>query len=233
MSRAKYFIFSIIFLWTLSAHAQPWKSYLLNKEGVELLQKESFTKSIQSFLEALESDPLNPALHLNLGIAFMAQGEPQKAAKSFHSAYSMSANPEVRFVALFNRAFALAEAKEVAEALDTYQEALEFDPENLEVKTNIELLTSNQKQDGEGEGENDPNQDQGGGQGGDQEQKDQPEDQSDQEEKQKPQPREFKSQELSPSDVKKILEELKSQEQGIRAKEYEKGAKERPSGMDW
>ena len=45
--------------------------------------------------------------------------------------------------------------------------------------------------------------------------------------------REFKSPRLSKDDVRKILEELKNQEQKIRAKEYEEGRKERPYGKDW
>ncbi len=232
MSLLRGLVFSILVSHSFITLAEPWKSYLLNKEGIAQLQEESFDKSVNSFLKALETDPLNPALHLNLGLSLMAQGEPQKAAKAFQNAFSMSADPQLRFIALFNQAYALGEAKDIEKALDTYQQALEFDPESLEVKTNIELLTQNQSQDGQG-GEGDQNQEQSSGEGNDEEKKDPSQGQNNEEQKPKPQPKEFKSKELSASDVKKILEELKSQEQGIRAKEYEKGAKERPSGMDW
>ena len=49
----------------------------------------------------------------------------------------------------------------------------------------------------------------------------------------KPQPKKFKSEELSEGDVKKILQELKQQEQKIRAEFNRKEVKEQPRDKDW
>jgi len=50
---------------------------------------------------------------------------------------------------------------------------------------------------------------------------------------QKPQPKPFQSPDLSPGDVKKILEELDRQEQRVRAEYNKKQVKERPRDKDW
>jgi|GEM_PF-2340238 len=49
----------------------------------------------------------------------------------------------------------------------------------------------------------------------------------------KPQPQEFKSQELAPSDVNKILEEIRQQEQKIRSDFQRKETKEKPREKSW
>ncbi|RYZ86954.1 MAG: hypothetical protein EOP06_13550 [Proteobacteria bacterium] len=49
----------------------------------------------------------------------------------------------------------------------------------------------------------------------------------------KPQPKKFDSKELNEGDVKKILQELKQQEQKIRAEFNRKEAKEQPRDKDW
>lgn len=234
-----------VFLWIISGHvveASTWSSYHLNEEALENFKEKAYGQSLQNLIQALESEPMNPKIHLNLGMTLLAMEEPERAAKAFSSAASLTSNPKERFIALFNEAYSYGESKRIDKALETYQKALEIDPDSIEVKTNIELLLSGQQNNqGQGEGKNDPNNKEGQSQGdssegeGDQEKKENNQGQG-QQQQQQPQaqkPREFKSKELTASDVKKILEELKSQEQGIRAKEYEKGPKERPSGKDW
>lgn len=223
----------IIFCFCSLAQASTWNSYLLNEKAVESLKAEENGEGLQSLVQALSEDPLNSKLHMNLGLVLMALDEPEQAAKSFSVAGKIEKNKEMLFVAHFNAGVAFAAAKQVEKALQSYQKALEINPTSVEVKTNIELLLqSQQNQDQSGGGEGEPKKDQ--------DQKDKGEGQGDQDQpppQEQPQkqkkPKEFKSEELTASDVKKILEELKSQEQGIRAKEYEKGPKERPSGKDW
>jgi Ca-activated chloride channel family protein len=83
--------------------------------------------------------------------------------------------------------------------------------------------------------------DQGQGQNEKDKEKD-PKDQQGQKEKEqpkeygknpKPQPKKFDSKDLSEGDVKKILQELKQQEQKIRAEFNRKDAKEQPRDKDW
>jgi hypothetical protein len=83
----------------------------------------------------------------------------------------------------------------------------------------------------------------GGGGGGDQKDKNQQPQQGGQNQNQNPdpnqqdqpekKPKSFQSPDLSQDDVKRILDEIKNQEQNIRAQDYEKGAREMPRAKDW
>lgn len=225
-------LYLFAFLFCFESNASTWNSYLLNKKAVESLKAEESGESLQNLVQALSEDPLNPKLHMNLGLVLIALEESEQAAKSFVAAGQLGKSDELLFAAHFNAGFAFAAAKQVEKALQSYQKALEINPTSIEVKTNIELLLQSQQNQDQSDsgGEGEPKEDQkdeGEGQG-DQNQPPPPP-----QEKPQKKPKEFKSEELTASDVKKILEELKSQEQGIRAKEYEKGPKERPSGKDW
>jgi len=145
-------------------------------------------------------------------------------------------HPEHRFSVLFNLAGVLGKQQKIGEALEAYQECLGMAPESKEVKTNIELLwqgggggggqDKKDDKDKDGKDKKDPKD---GEQKDKQEQPDKPEDKKDQ----KKQPKPFESQELTPQDVKKILDEIKNQEQTIRAQEYERKGKEQGNSKDW
>lgn len=241
MSLKSLFIFLLLF--SATVQASNWKSYFLNRQALQELKNENYGSSLRHILAALEVDPLNPKIHLNLGLSLIALEEPLKAAQAFMASAELADNPQDKFVALFNAGYSFGEAKNIESALSAYQQALTLDPHSIEVKTNIELLLNQQSQQGQG-GESEGSPDQKPSEGGanqkqgdkQDEKKDKNQGENSQEPKQpqsKPKSQDFKSKELTASDVKKILEELKSQEQGIRAKEYEKGLKERPTGKDW
>lgn len=224
-----------IFLVVAPAHGTTVESFLRNREGVQKFKAKSYFPAYQSFLKALQEDPLSPEVQLNLGITFEVNEEWDKAIAAYRGALELlPERSSRRFEALFNLAGVYARQRKIPEALHFYQQALDLNPESIEVKNNIELLW------------------QGGGGGGgkDQEPKDQkdkgdpkdqkPQDGKDQKEPQKPEqqeqkqkPRPFKSEELTPEDVKKIIDEIKNQEQSIRAQEYERSGKEAPRGKDW
>jgi tetratricopeptide (TPR) repeat protein len=217
------------------ASAETVRGYFLNREGVRKFADKAYYPAYQSFLKALEDDPLNPELHLNLARTFEVNEEFEKAERAYKSALKIiPENTALRFEALFNLAGVLGKQNKIDEALAAYQAALDMVPDSKEVKTNIELLW--QQGGGQGQSQNkdqkdqkDKNQQQQKD-GNDKDQK-QP-DQQDQKE-QKKQPKPFESKELTPQDVKKILDEIKNQEQAIRAQEYEHNAKEAPRGKDW
>ena len=222
-----------------SVLASTVKSYWQTSLGVAKFAQKSYYPAYQEFLKALEEDPLSPELQMNLARTFEVNEEFEKAEKAYKGALKFIPEKDpLRFQALFNLAGALGKQSKIEEALVNYQAALELQPESQEVKTNIELLW--QQGGGGGKGENkDKNKDEKGkdkqqpkdGEGKDKDQKQNP-DQSDQKEPKK-QPKPFQSQELTPQDVKKILDEIKNQEQAIRANEYEHNAKEAPRGKDW
>ena len=164
---------------------------------------------------------------------------------------------EAHFRALFNSGVALTELKRKDEALDAYQAALEIDPTSVETKTNIELITAQGGGEGEGDDKDKDPKDQknkdgkGGGKDQDKDKKKDDKDKKDKDDKgdkkdekkpqqpdkvdnPKPSPHPFKSDDLSQQDVKRILEELKRQEEQIRTRmENDQQSKEAPPGKDW
>jgi Ca-activated chloride channel family protein len=212
---------------TTNVSAMELEAVDLNNEGVAAFIKEEPYTAYTKLLEALKLDPFNAIVRLNLGLSFQANEEPAKAFKEYMTASRYAIDDEQRFYALFNAGNAASADGKIPKALEAYQLALGIKPGDKEVKTNIELLWKGGG--GQGQGENkDKNDQQGKGEG---EQNDQ--NQTGPIQKPKPQPKKFDSQKLTKKDVRKILEELKNQEQKIRAKEYEKGQKEQPKTKDW
>lgn len=226
-------------------HLQSWQ---YNREAIKDLKETKSNEAFSKLLRALEYDPFLSPLHLNLGVTFEVLAQAEKALQAYREAESLalkSKDSELLFIARFNQGQLLGKVKQVDEALAKYQAALEVDPTSVPVKVNIELLIQQQKGGG---GQGDKNKDkqegdqdqknQGQGEG---EQKDQEPKEGDQEkdpqqapqQSQKYKPREFSGKELSEGDVKKILGELKQQEERIRAEYNKKEAKEKPRDKDW
>lgn len=226
----------ILTLFVNQAFASDPYAVYYNDEALSRLKEENHYLSYKALLQALEADPLNPVLQYNLGVVFMANEEFLKAQKQFELSDQLSNAPELDYLSRFAAGIAATQAKNIDKALEFYQSALEIKPDSEDVKKNIELLW----QGGGGEGEDDQENDQQGdqqkqgdqGEKGDQE-KDPKDgkDQGQQPSKNKPQP--FKSKELTPDQVRKILEELKAQEQKIRAEEYGDKGKDAPNEKDW
>jgi Ca-activated chloride channel family protein len=186
--------------------------------------------------------------------------QAEKAVQSYKEAERLAGiekNPQVLFMARFNLGQLYGKAKKYDEALNSYQKALELAPTSKEVKTNIELLIQQQQQGGQGgddkkDQENKDQKDQKDKDKKDQDKKDQDKDKKDQPDKDKDKdkkdkekedkkykenakykPRPFEGKDLSEADVKKILGELKQQEQKIRAEFNRKEQKEQPRDKDW
>lgn len=215
------------------ASASSLQAVLSNRQGIEDLKLKLSYPAYQKFLKALSNDPLNPRLHLNLGLALAAGEEWDKAAQSFASAAELAhSDKELQFDAYFDWALAATKKGDIDQALAAYQKALEVHPDSIEVKTNIELLWQGQ---GKGKGKSkdsksgDKNKDKKDGQGDQNKNKNQ----SQQQQPQHQQPKPFQSKDLSRQEVRKILEEIKNQEQSIRAKEYDRKSKEPGDGKDW
>lgn len=221
-----------------------WQNHVAVKE----FKKGSVTDSQKDFLQALKVDPFIGELHLNLGLTYQALQLGEAATQSYESAEKWGRNPEVIFNSRFNQGVLRGQSKQVDSALNDYQRALEIKPESIETKTNIELLVQGQSGSSEGK-----DQDKKDGQDGKDKKQDQDQDQKgkgdqdqdqDQKKEQNPgqpkqvqqnqpyKPREFKG-ELSEQDVKKILGELKQQEQKIRGQFYRGDSKEKPREKDW
>jgi Ca-activated chloride channel homolog len=214
-----------------------------NDQGIKDYNSEKYQEAFQDFANSLAHDSTNPAYHFNLGDSFYKGGELPKAMAEFEGVeQSPKASPKLKYKAMFNAGNAAVEAKDIARALQYYQRALEYQPDSQEVKTNIELaLKENQK----GGGGEDQQKQKQGGQGDKNDKQQQNQGDKKQEEKRdqtgqpqqptpKPKPQQFKSQALNENDVQRILEELKRQEEEIRARQYkENRGQEHSVEKDW
>lgn len=242
--------------WAFSPNFPHLKSLVLNRQANQQLKAQNYGVAFDNYIKTLEFDPFSAETHLDLGLTYEGQQQMDKAMPSYLNAEKYAKNDEVKFMAYFNQAQLLGKEKKVDEALALYQKALGIDPTSKETKHNIELLIQMQ-QDQKGGGEN--NQDQKDKDKQDQQdkqdqkdnkdkkdkdQKDQQQDPKDGKDKKKeqpkeykqngkPQPRPFKGKELSEGDVKKILGEIKQQEQKIRSEYNRKEVKEQPRDKDW
>ena len=260
MMRWNFLISLIVFAGVGCGPGRPHLRTLeLNREGNAALQGQTFPTATGKYLEALRYDPFAGPLHLNLGLSFEGQQQPDNAGQSYKEAEMLAektADAQLQYMAIFNQAQLLGKQKKVDEAIALYQKALDLVPTSQEAKNNIELLT--QQQAGGGEGKDQENKDDQKKDGKDsKDSKDQkdpkdPKDEKDQKDEKKPddkddkdkekpqepkaspkyKPRPFDGKELSEHDVKKILGELKQQEEKIRA-EYNKSGKEQPRDKDW
>lgn len=237
--------FILIFLISVSSYADSiFDAVDSNKQGVAALKKQNPVEAQAQFSKAIGQAPFMPELQINLALAYDQLGNLDKAKQAYHSAEKLSLTKDAQFVLNFNLAEIEGRDKQIDSALSYYQKALEAHPDSIEAKTNIELLIQqNQQQQKSGKDgkdkddkkDQDKKDDKNQNDKKDQDQKKPGESQKKDEhhQKNKPQPRPFKSEELTPGDVKKILEEMDRQEQRVRAEYNKKQVKEKPRDKDW
>lgn len=226
-------IILLIFFATFSTQASELEGILRNNEGVKRFENKKTVEAYEKFTESLIDLPFDPKVHLNLGDTFLEHKEFDKALQEFETAARLAEkDPNTKFKALFNSGVAATLKKDVDLALNYYQRSLELDPTSKEAKTNIELLIQGGGGGGGGDQDQDQeNQDQKDGEGNQDQQKQDPK--QGRGKKQKPKPKPFNSQDVTEQNVNRILEELKRQEEEIRAKMQREGAKDVPRGKDW
>lgn len=210
-------------------------SQLSEKEQKEQQNVDLEVKALTAqarLVEALSSDSFSLESFMNLGLSFEFLSENEKAIKAYTQALngSKNKNPKIEFYAYYNLGRVFGKTKNIDKALEMYQAALKFAPESKEIKTNIELLIQKNKGKGKGKGKSKDNKQDKSDK--DKQKKDgEPKDKPKQ--PQKPKKKEFKSKNLKKKDMQKIMEEIRKQEQRIRAREFGKQRKEPPRDKDW
>lgn len=214
------------------------------------IKREQPEAALSKYYALLENDGNRAMTHSNIGILLDNIQKPDEAEKSLSYALKLAEgdlDKEAVFAIRYNLGVHFGTLKKIPEALDFYQQALELVPNSKEIKTNIELLIQQQQKDQQkkdqkdqksGDDKNqDKNQNQDQNKQKDNKDKDGNENKNQEQEKQsspKYQPRPFKGDQLSEGDVKKILGELRNQEQKIRANfdKKEKG-RSKKNEKDW
>lgn len=208
-----------------------------NNQAIAALKKKDADKAESKLLSALGADPFNPILHLNLGWLFEKEKKYDMAVREYQSVLRDSAvrpiPDELKFIAHFNAGNALAEKKDIPGALKQYQAALDLNPDSKETKINIELLFKGGG--GQGKGSGQKKQSQKNKKNGN---KKQPNKNQNNNQNQRytnkghPKPK-FNSKDLTREDVRKIMDELKSEEQKVRSRIYDAKTKDTPPAKNW
>ena len=230
-------------------HSKNSKAFVdLNNQGLAELKAKNYYTAVEKFAAALGLNPYSAEVQINFAIALENLGKTEEALRALQSSAKISDNPEVKFISEYNQGVLLSKGEDKDQAISHYQNALDINPESFETKVNIELLTGenggkgkSDKQDKD-QKDNQDKKDKGDGKENEKDQKDPKgkdkgedpkEDQPKKYGKKNPQPKPFKSEELTQGDVNKILNELRQQEQKIRAEFNKKIIKEKPRDKDW
>lgn len=236
------YLYILLFINVFSGCTQlDWPSIsvlLKDRKAAQLAEKENYADALTQYYSVLDEAPQNPEVHSNIGVLLKQKTQIEEALKSLNYALDLAKlknDSKAIFAIQFNLGVYYGSLKKIPEALEHYQAALELNADSIETKTNIELLMQQQQQQQSG-GEGDKN-DQKDQSKSDQDQKkqDQKQNEGKKESSGKYKPRPFKGDQLSESDVKKILGELKNQEQKIRSNfdKKEKKGKTSKNEKDW
>lgn len=230
------------------------KTLYLDYQAGRDIKNEKYEEALQKYYSLLEADGDRASIHSNIGVLLNGIQKPDEALKSLQYALKLaeaSANPEMIFKIHYNLGVYYGALKKVPEALSHYQAALDMITDSPEIKTNIELLMQQQKQDQkqnknqseqkdkkpESDKDKKPDSDKDSDKDKESDPRKNEQEQENKKKQSSPkyQPRPFKGDELSEADVKKILGELKNQEQKIRANfdKKEKKGKEKNNEKDW
>ncbi len=226
----KIFVLIAVMLLSHSVRAGELRGIIKNNQGVNRYDSGKPNDAYGFFTDALGDVPFAPELQYNIGDTFLQLKDLDKAISQFQLSLKLAAGNsprerEIRFRSLFNLGAIYAAQNKTDEALESYQLALDLKPDSVETITNMELLTQQGGQGGKGDKEQkDPKDGEGEGK------KDQPKFSN---KPSKPQAQPFKGKDLSKQDVDRILDELKQQEEQIRAKDQKDGGKDAPPDKDW
>jgi Ca-activated chloride channel homolog len=213
-------------VWSAPSLIDTWK----NNRAIQDMNQKKVLEGFEKLSDLAVRNPEEPLFQFNLGTAFIAVEQKEKSLKMLRDLASSAEvlDPVLFFSVHYNLGVLYSDKDlfDLDKALEHYQMALLVNPTSIEVKTNIELLFQGGGGQGQGDGE---------GEEGDQDQEEgeQPEEPQEFTNKPKKQPNQFDSKDMSKQDVNQILEELKNQEQNIRAKYDRKGKKEADRDKNW
>lgn len=105
--------------------------------------QEANSSGINKFFRLLDIE--DPVLNYNTGVAYTLLGNRRDAQQYFKKA-TQSSDPVLKKNALYNMANIMAEDMDFANAASLYIEALKIDPEDFQVKKNLERMKLSQQQ---------------------------------------------------------------------------------------
>lgn len=133
--------FIAIFVVVLSGWIGGWTRVM--KAGNEAYVHGNYDEAQAAFQRATLEKPDNPVAHYNLGTALYRQGKFREAARTFQaslSKYSEQTEETLnRSSILYNLGNAQFKVGDLTRAIDAYQQALRFDPQDTDTHHNLAL----------------------------------------------------------------------------------------------
>ncbi|HHP7244822.1 MAG TPA: tetratricopeptide repeat protein, partial [Elainellaceae cyanobacterium] len=120
----------------------PPNSDVLKLLGLIAYRRKQFVEAIAWYQQALELDPTDITLQVNLGNAYLRQGKPARAIPCYRQAAHVSGNPMV----YNNLGVALKSENRYAEAIAYYQQALVHHPNYVDTHYNLANALRDQAQ---------------------------------------------------------------------------------------
>lgn len=243
--------FALIFssLFSVAANAElGLRDIYKNNQAVQKMREEDLSLASDILHNLVSSKPNAGIPKLNLAALYASnqdlegsKGLLEELVNSLKDPKSSSGLNEadkkfLLFAAHFNLAYIIALDKSKAkEAVEYYSIALNYEPNDIATKLNIEILTKSQQGSSNSQNQQDQK-DQKDQKDNQQKQQQQDQKKSDNpkygDQKKQPKPQ-FKENELKKQDVRRIFQELKRQEEKIRAKMNKKDQEEPENDKDW
>ena len=125
---------------------------LSNEQGNQDFSNESYEDALEAYQRAGRELPDRPEPHYNAGNTWYRQQNFEEAWGQYLKAM-VNADPELAQRSAFNIGNALYSATQFTEAIESYQEALRLDPDDVDAKHNLELALLQREQQSEEESE--------------------------------------------------------------------------------
>ncbi|MXV83242.1 tetratricopeptide repeat protein [Candidatus Poribacteria bacterium] len=140
--------FIAAFVIVLSGWIGGWTRAM--KAGNAAYVRGNYNEAHAAFQRATLEKPDNPVAHYNLGTALYRQGKFREAARTFQASLSRHAEQTEdtlnRSSILYNLGNAQFKVGDLTSAIDAYQQALRFDPQDTDAHHNLALARQLLKQ---------------------------------------------------------------------------------------
>ncbi len=209
-----------------STNVYAQKAHKLVKEGNNNVVDGEVEEALTNYLEARTTrDSLRPELLYDLGGAYARMGDIQRA-DSVLANLPPDTDPGILSRAHYNRGTAFAGAQQYDKAVDAFINALQYDPQDMDSKVNLEMalrMMQQQQQQQDQQQQNDQNQDEQDQQDQqnqdqqDQQQQDQQQQQQDQQnqDQEQQQQQQQNPEEMPPEMAQRFLDKLQQDEKEL------------------
>ncbi|QNA43890.1 tetratricopeptide repeat protein [Lacibacter sediminis] len=211
----KIFLTILVLFAALLTHAQEGEVM----KGNRYYKEGNYDKAEEAYQKAL-SKKENLIARYNLGNTLYKKESIDDAVKSFDGVISATDDPELKTKALYNKGVLLHKGNRLTEAIDAYKQALRLNPDDEEVRKNLQLALQQKKQ-------QEPKQEQK------KEQKEQKQKQEKKKEEPKPQQPKPQKSKLTKKQAEQYLKALEQKERELQEKVRKKTAVPNQPEKDW